>query len=698
MLTGRRAFDGEDVSDTLAAILRGEPDWSALPTDLPPAIAEFMKGSLVKDRRRRVADLAVASFVLSESSAARDLATRARAPRTLARRAIAASAAAILVAAGLIGAWWTGARSAPVEPGPVTRFVIPLRSGEQFSQTLRNVVAISPDGTSLAYVANGRLNLRRIDQVESVPIRGTESGLNSPGAVRSPFFSPDGRWIGFWKDGQIKKIPLAGGAAVSIAAVTSPFGATWEDDGTIVFAEQTTIWRVSEAGGTPEPLVRDLKGVPQNPQLLDGARAVLFTLFPEGTTRGEGLEPEIVVHSLDSGRQQTLIRGGIDARYIQTGHLVYFSNSTLLAVPFDLRALNTAGSPVALAEDVASGVVPGRLGNGIAQVAVSRTGTLAYITGSFFELGPRALVSVDRLGREELLGLPPRAYVYPRLSPDGARIALTVRDQELDIWIWDIERKNLSRFTFDPADDRYSLWSPDGRWIAFGSTRGSEAGVWRQAADGTGVAERLAAFPFNPYNFLLPTAMTPDGSRLVATATPGAGNVGGATPDIFVIESGADREPVPLLQSAFPERNAELSPDGAWVAYESAESGQFEIYVRPFPDVPGGKSQVSTVGGSQALWSRDGNELFFVAAAGGLMSVRVDRGGPLKTGTPTRVLDGSYVWTAPAFAGRLYDVTPDGRRFILMKDAGLSQQTNLPDSITVVQNWDRELNRLVPAN
>ena len=486
---------------------------------------------------------------------------------------------------------------------------------------------------------------------------------------------------------------------MSIAAATPPFGATWEDDGTIVFAAGTTIWRVSEAGGTPEPLVRDLKGVPQSPQVLPGARAVLFTLFPEGTTRGEGPEPEIVVHSLDSGRQQTLIRGGIDARYIPTGHLVYFSNSTLLAVPFDRRALTTAGSPVAVAENVASGLVQGRLGNGIAQVAISGTGTLAYVTGSSVEVGPRALVSVDRLGREESLGLPPRAYLYPRLSPDGTRIALTVRDPEMDIWIWDIARKTLSRFTFDPADDRYSSWSPDGRWIAFGSTRGSEAGLWRQAADGTGVPERLAAFPLNRYDFLLPTAMTPDGSRLLATATRGvAGNFEGTSPDVFVVGSGADREPTPVLQSGFPERNAALSPDGAWVAYESAESGQFEVYVRPFPDVPGGKWQISTDGGSQALWSRDGNELFFVAAAGGLMSVRVERGGSLKIGTPTRVLDGSYVWTVPGFSGRLYDVTPDGRRFILLKDAGLSRQTNLPESITVVQNWDQELKRLVPVN
>jgi hypothetical protein len=244
-----------------------------------------------------------------------------------------------------------------------------------------------------------------------------------------------------------------------------------------------------------------------------------------------------------------------------------------------------------------------------------------------------------------------------------------------------------------------AIRSPDGRWIAFGSTRDSEAGVWRQAADGTGVPERLAAFPLSRYNFLLLTAMTPDGSRLVANAATGPTSFDtGVSPDVFVVGPGADREPTPLLQSGFAERNADLSPDGAWVAFESAESGQFEVYVRPFPDVPGGKWQISTDGGSQALWSRDGNELFFVAAAGGLMSVRVERGGPFKTGTPTRVLDGTYLWTVQNFSGRLYDVTPDGRRFILLKEAGMSDQTNLPTSITVVQNWDQELKRLVPAN
>ena len=687
MLTAKRAFEGEDVSDTLAAVLRSEPAWGALPGNLPPAVVELIQRSLEKDRRRRIADVAAALFVLAGPSQASRV-TRTERANPVTRHPIAAIAAALVATVGIAaGGWWMGARSRPVEPKPVTRFGVPLRGDEQFFNNGDYLIALSPDGKHLAYIANGRLNVHPLDGLESIPIRGTESPANSSAEIRAPFFSPNGQWIGFWQEGQIKKVSINGGAPVTIAPAVSAYGLAWEDEGTILFAEGDNILRVPEAGGKPEVIVGHVKGRVQSLQLLPGKRTILFTVFPEGTTNAE---PEIVVRSLDTGQQQTLIRGGIAARYVPTGHLVYFAAGTLLAVPFDLRALAVSGAPVPVAENVASSALPSRA-VAAAQIAISPSGTLAYVAGSFNASVPRTLVWVDRLGKEESLGAPERPYVYPRLSPDGRRIAVTVNDQEQDIWMWDVGRKTLRRFTIDPAEERYSAWTPDGKRIAFGSHRRGEAGMWWQAADGTGTPERLAGFPFNRYGNLQPTTISPDGSRLVATAT-------GGSPNLWILRLTGDPQPTPLLQTGFRERNGEISPDGHWIAYESLEAGQFDVYVRPFPDVTGGKWPVSTSGGSQPLWARSGKELFFIDPSGALMSVRVERQSPFTIGTPAKMLDGSYVWSVPTYAGRMYDISPDGQRFLMLKQGGPPDQTNAPTSITVVQNWFEELNRLVPTH
>ncbi len=695
MLTAKRAFEGEDVADTLAAVLRAEPDWAALPAEVPPAVRDLIERSLKKDRRQRIADIAVALFVFDRPQAPPAAAPRSRAWRVAAYAGIA-FAGVVVGATAIALALRATAPSAP----PVTRFTVPLSAGETFSNTGRSAVALSPDGSSLVYVADNRLNLRRLDRLESVPLRGTESpGLSgTPTGTRVPFFSPDGNWVGYWQDGQIRKVGLSGGAPVTIARFAqAPSGATWSEDGTILLADRSTILRLREGGGDPEVLVKDLDGVVQSPDLLPGGNTILFSLF---ATAAPADEPDIVVRSLRTGEQQTIIRGGFDARYVASGHIVYFTGGTLLAVPFDADTLTVTGPPVPVAENVASGVVPGRgAGNGVAHFAVSKSGTLAYIAGTFVANTPRTLSWVDRSGREEPLSAPARPYVYPRLSPDGTRLAVTVRDQENDIWTWDLGRRTLSRFTFDPADDRYALWSPDGRRLAFGSTRGAEAGLWWQASDGTGAPERIAGLSFDTYLYLLPTAMTRDNSHILATGTPGGGgNIGGLTPDILQVPLTGNRQPAPLIQTMYSERNVDLSPDGRWVAYESVESGQFEVYVRPFPDVTAGKWQASTNGGSQAMWAPGGNELFYVAGAGGIMSVRVDPGPPMVIGAPAKIIDGPYMWRVDGFAGRLYDVSRDGRRFVVLKDAGAADQSAAPATVTVVQNWSEELKRATPAN
>jgi eukaryotic-like serine/threonine-protein kinase len=612
MLTGKRPFDGDDVSDTLAAILRGEPEWNALPSDLPPAVVELIRRSLEKDRRKRVADIAVAIFVLNQPSRAASAPHRHRA--TVTRHPIAAAAAALIAAAAIAaGGWWLGARGRSAQPQPVTRFVVPLRGDEQLLNSGQNVIALSPDGTHLVYLANRRLNLRRLDRLESAPIRGTENMVG----LRNPFFSPNGQWIGFWRDGEIRKIGIDGGAQVTIAPAANATAFAWEDDGTILFAAGGNILRVTEAGGTPQVLVAGVKGSVQSLQLLPGKRAILYTLFPDGNISST----RIVARALDLAEPDALLRSGVNAQYVPTGHLVYYDAGTLLAVPFDPGALAVRGAPVPVVEAVSSSSLPGRAISA-AHVAISRTGTLAYVTGSFADSGPRTLVWVDRAGREEpVAGSPDRSYVYPRLSPNGNHVALTVGDQDRDIWIWDFTRKNLRRFTTDPATDRYAIWTPDGKRIAFGSLRGGEAGTWWQAADGTGIPERLAGFPINRFGNFVPTTISPDGSRLVATAT-GPGTAGQT--DLWMLNLTGDPRLGPLLATTAMERNAEISPDGRWMAYESGDVSRVDVWVRPFPDVQGGRWQVSTEGGSQPLWARSGKELFFRDPSGALMSVPVE--------------------------------------------------------------------------
>jgi Tol biopolymer transport system component len=687
MLTGKRAFEGEDVSDTLASVLRSEPDWVALPADVPPPIVSLIKRSLEKDRRRRIGDVAVALFVLTESHA--PSAVRATAGNVLGRYAIALVAAAVIVAAA-VGGWWLSARSVPTEPKQVTRFVVPLRGDEQFTGFGGNLIALSPDGKRLAYFANNRLNLHEFDSLESVPVRGTESALtNMPALTQSPFFSPDGQWIGFLHDGQIKRISIQGGAHVPISPAPNATAFAWEDDGTILFAARGSIWRVPEAGGTPEVLVDGLDGGVQSLQLLPGKRAILFTRFPPGTISGS----EIVVQSLDTRERHIVSSGGIGARYLPTGHLVYYDAGTLLAVPFDPRALAVTGAPVPVAEAVASSSVPGRAVSA-AHVAISRTGTLAYVPLDSVDTGARTLVWVDRAGREELLGVPDRPYVYPRLSTDESRIALTIGGQQRDIWIWDFGLKNLRLFTGGPAQHRYAIWTPDGKHILFGSNRGDEAGTWRQAADGSGVPERVAVFPIKRFGNFVPTTISPDGSSVVVTAT-GAGAGGGA--DLWLLKFTGDVQAAPLLATTDTERNAEISPDGRWMAYESVVGGQTSIWVRPFPDVNGGRWQVSPDGGSQPLWARSGKELFFRDLSGALMSVSIEGQLPHAIGPPAKILEGAHVHSIPTYAGRLYDVSKDGQRFLMLKQSGPREQTGAPRGVTVVQNWTEELKRLVPT-
>ncbi len=362
---------------------------------------------------------------------------------------------------------------------------------------------------------------------------------------------------------------------------------------------------------------------------------------------------------------------------------MYGLGGALRAVGFDLNRLEVLGAPVPVLEQVGS----------VPNMSISGSGTLVYVPG-----GPppavfqRTLAWVDRQGREDPLNAPPRSYRYPRISPDGTRLAVdTTGSGTGDIWIWDFARQALTRFTFDPAQDIYPVWTPDGRRLLFRSERSGLANIFWQAADGTGTVERLTESP----NEQAPYSVSPDGTRLVFRE-----DVRTTGQDLKVLTLQGERRVEPLVQTAFNERNGEISPDGRWLAYQTNESGQDEIYVRPFPDVNSGRWLVSAGGGRTPLWARSGRELFYQAPGGGaVFGVTVEGGGAnFRAGTPAKQVEGQYfVGGGDTSPGRTYDVSPDGQRFLMVK-VGEPDQTAAPPSIVVVQHWGEELKRLVPTN
>jgi serine/threonine-protein kinase len=679
MLAGRRPFEGDDVSDTLASVLKGEPAWNSLPAILPPPVRVLIEGCLKKDRQQRIADISTAVFLLEQPATAFGAASAPliASRRPLWRRALPLAVTAVVSAAITGGVAWSV--KPPTLPPIITRFPIALGEGQAFTNTGRQVLAISPDGTQIVYVANSRLYLRSMSNTQARPIAGTEVSQGS-GGVTNPVFSPDGRSVVFYSlsERALKKIATTGGAAVTICSAENPHGMSWEGDEILIGQGNKGILRVSVDDGKPELIVAVENGeLAHGPHMLPGGQAVLFTLATEGPVAWDAAH--IVVQSLKSGVRKTLVSAGSDARYLPTGHIVYAFAGTLFAVRFDLRQLAIVGSPVPVIE----GIMRASAGNtGTAQFSAAENGTVVYVPGPASPSATQQDVALmDRQGALQPLKLPPAPYEHPRVSPDGTRLAVGTDDGKTAIvWIYDLAGTSARRQLTFGGRNRYPIWSADGVRVAFESDREGDHGVFWQRADGAGAAERLTKPEQGTAH--IPESWARDGNTFLFTAAKGSNS------SLWRFSMSNKRAaPYGGVESSGPI-SAAFSPDGRWVAYAIAG-----VFVQPFP-ATGTKYRISD--GIHPFWSPDGNELLFHTRT--RLAVASVRTRPTFTfSSPVELSVGGGIERGPT-SERNVDIMSDGQRFVGVIGAdqapsGLAR----PAQIHVIEHWFEDVKGRVPA-
>jgi eukaryotic-like serine/threonine-protein kinase len=703
MLTGRRLFEGDEVSDTLAFVLTKEPDWHALPSDAPVAIRRLLRRCLVKDRANRLPDIGGARLEIDEARTdASQGAVDARAGEpgaATARRTIAWAIGAIALAVMTGVVVWTVTRAEPdrsvarvlIGVAPADRllsgFVLDPSMGR--GRPSRTAMVFAPDGRSLVFSAEreGRIQLylRRLDSLDASPIAGTEGASN-------PFFSPDGQSLGFHAGGALKKVPLAGGPVVVLCPADVVYGASWSSTNQIVFARANGgLLKVSATGGTAisaTTVPPDSGEVSHRlPQFLPDGQTVIFTvtktIFPSWD------DTQIVAQSLTTGQRKVLVEGGADARFVATTkHLVYLRRGTLMAVPFDPELLEVAsGAAVGVVADVmqAASIQPIQIDTGAGQFAVSESGTLVYATGGIFPQDRWSLVWVDRTGRSEPLRVAPGAYLAPRLSPDGKRVAFSTTTGDWDLWTYDVARGIVTRLPME-GEQSIPLWTPDGARLAFSSLVQGTRSVMSINADGSGNPTMLAK------DGGWPNTWTPDGSALLAF-------IQGAPSRLIPRDGKAEARP--LTTSSLPSgAQFDFSPDGRWLAYDlrSDFNHPGQVYVHSYPALDR-REQVSSENGDAPAWRRDGRELYYEqdASADGPLKIRM-MAVPItitpttfSAGAPRLLFEGPFRTDGP-FRG--YDVTPDGQRFLMVRE--VEQPSSRVTQMVLVQNWVEELKRTAP--
>ena len=651
MLTGKRAFDGQTTSDVIAAILKGEPDWSLIPRETPANVERVMRRCLHKDPKRRLHSIADARLDLDDRTAP------AAPPERHRPGAIYLIAAAVVVAAIVVGGYAASSfpRRDPAPPS-LTRFAV-ATSGTDFIDG--GGVAVSGDGKTIAYigVVNGvrRVAVRRLDQVEPQHLAGTE------GATQ-PFFSPDGQWIGFFTGGQVRKIPVHGGTSEVIADAPSPRGGAWGPDDTIVFAPRPDgpLLGVAASGGKASPVTTlgEREGSHRYPQFLPGGKAIVYAAGPPGTVVLWS-EASIIAQSLtDPGRRSVIAKRGTTPRYLSPGHVVYVQLTRLFAVPIDIATVTSTGVPVELDENVAQ--VP----SGFAQYDLAPNGTLVSVPSSFIASG--ALALVDRNGVATPLNVRAPFQSEPRISPDGSKIAYTAASPDAEVWIYDINQRSARQLT-NGGGNVWPAWSPDGRRIAYGSFRSGQLSTFIRDLDGG--PEHELALRGGPQQWL-------PGSRTIALHF--ASDIRNQS---LIEDDGTAAREMPALGPR--DRSPSFSPDGTLVAAVSSEAGRDDVVIYPYPG-PGERLQVSPDGGAEPVFSRDGRAVFYRRGTD-MMMVDVTPGARLRVGRPRLLFRGTSFSGAGNRAN--FDVMPDGQRFLMVQ----LDQTRPPLRLVITERWQESI-------
>lgn len=686
MLSGKHAFDGDSITDILAAVVKEQPDWTSLPASTHEPVQRLLHRCLAKDPKQRLRDIGDARLDISEvlNGGTYHAITEPEpgAKETPYRRRIVPWTIAALAIMVAVSALYFRKASTENTSAEMRQFTLAQPDEGPLDLTYGGSVLFSPDGTqlvsSIRVSGKRQLFLRALSSAQAQPLDGTQGASD-------PFFSPDGKWLAFFAAGMLKKISVSGGAAEVICKAENPRGGVWTNDDFIVFTPDTDspVYRVRASGGQAEAISSlrssDKERSHRWPDVLPGGKAILFSVAYE---IGNPLDDaSIAVLDLSTGKHKTLIKGGAFPRYAPTGHLVYARRGALIAVPFDVERLEVTGAPVTVQEHLMTTVVNGR-----AQFSFSSKGDFAYIQerANNSELG-QVLEWVDRRGGAQALINVRHEYSGPRLSPDGRTLFMEIADPAAAIWVYDMGRGTLSRVT-QGGVSYGPIPSPDGRRLAYQATRDGVTGVMISNVDG-GNEERLTS----DKRFNFPTSWSPDGKQLLITGANESGNS-----DVRLVSVDGDRKQLTLIQGPFNAGGARFSPDGHWIAYVSDESGRYEVYVRSYPE-GGTRIPISSAGGTQPVWSRNGRELFFrngdqtISVTVGLSPSPVV-GKPETLFTRTTFDDSS----GPAYGMSAdYDVSLDGQRFVMRKH---NQDNNQVPTARIVFNWFDELKRLTSTN
>ncbi|MEP6995811.1 MAG: protein kinase, partial [Acidobacteriota bacterium] len=672
MLAGRKAFEGETVSDTLAAVLRADIDWKALPAGSPPAVRQLLERCLERDPKRRLRDIGEARIALEGAPASlidagAGVAIGAADARPSRGRAVAWGLIGLALGAALVVGAVALRHRQPVRASAL-RLSVALPQGQSLPVDSLPNFAISRDGAQMAYVAKSEsgktaLYLRPIDSFDARVLPDTEGAL-------APSFSPDGQWLAYSLGGKLQRLAVSGGSPQPVCDIPIPYEGTaaWAEDGSaFVSSYNGGLLRAPASGGKCVQVLKPdaSRGGILEPEVLPGGKALLFA-------RTSGFQTSlanIAVLDLETGKWQDILPKGTNPHYLEPGFLVFGRSGAILATRFDPESRKLLGQPVLVVEKV----MPDSA-DGIEQFAVSRSGALAYVSGARAAVR-RRVVMADRKGVSRTLTPDDNAFEDLSLSPDGRQVAMTIEGPTWNIWVHNIDRGTLARLTFE-NDNRDPLWTPDGKRIVYTSLRNGLYGLYWRPADGSGPEEQLLASK----HWIFATSWSPDGRFLAyEDLDPTTGF------DIWILPVEGDRKPYPFVRTPFLEWFGEFSRDGRWMAYESNESGRSEIYLRPFPG-SGGKWQISTEGGVRPEWSHDGREVFYFDGDK-LLHVSVDPTHALAAGRP------ELLFPFNCFnSGRCYDVAPDDKHFLFVQNA---QPTSPVTQINVVLGWRGELERRV---